>query len=514
MDAQRQVNALGRGLFCALLLLVAFSSLEAQAGQLRLGDIVEGSLTPGESHRYTFSALALTLLSIRVEALDDALDPRFELLDRNSRLIIENDDYDYPATRDAAIQALVLRSTSSYTIVVSGHGGSGGDYRLHLLPGFDVLALHDVTMDKAQWQVAFSDAELDISESSLYAVELQGYARTAVVLAQHLPPERDIYFEVDYNSVSSSVGWNLGLVFRFQSPQNYHRLLLSKTGYWRIERVEGGETVTLRGWTTHPAIVPGESDFRLGILASGQHLDVVYKGQVVGSVADEGRQRAGALGIIMRTDDRSSGLMSFAVRQSLLTLPTRVKQEILFPQRILQRLDYLMAHDLARKQLIPAGYTVSFVQRESSVRHVRKGVTRIAIAPDRQVEQFALGAALNFQQSGGENGGCGLFFHFNDENHYTLAYMTSEGDYGLSRRSAEGFAPGIYGLRAPPAGPDHYLLVIALDDIIHFYLDEAYAGSLPSEPRVGSIGIAVVNYESAESACVFDDLWLQSFDAQ
>lgn len=512
MDAQRQVSALLRCLLCALMTLVACPSLLAQAEQLRLGDIVQGSLSPGESHRYAFSALALTLLSIRVEALDESLDPRFELLDRDGRLVVENDDYDYPVTRDAAIQALVLRSTSTFTIVISGHGDSGGAYRLHLLPGFDVLALHDVTMDKAQWQVAFSESELDISESSLYAVEMQGYARAAVVLAQHLPPEQDLYFEADFYTVASSVGWNVGLVFRYQSPEEYYRLLLSKTGYWRIERVAGGEAVTLRGWTTHPAIVPGESDFRLGILASGQHLDVVYKGQVVGSVADEAEPRAGALGIIARTDDTTGGLLSFAVRQTLLTLPTRVKQEILFPQRVLRRLDYLMAHDLARKQLIPAGHNVGFVQPESSVRHIRQGVTRIAIAPDRQVEQFAMGAALNFQAGGSANGGCGLFFHFNDENHYTLAYMTSKGDYGLARRNAAGFAPGIYGKREPPAGPDHYLLVIATDEIIHFFLDEEYAGSLPSEPRVGSIGIAVVNYEPADSACVFDDLWLQSFD--
>ena len=512
MDAQRQVRALACWGLCALLFAIS-SSLSAQAQSLRLGDIVDGSLQPGQSESYTFSALALTLLSIRVEALDDTLDPRFELRDRDGRLIIDNDDYDYPATRDAAIQALVLEDSSTYSIIVSGHGGSGGSYRLHLLPGFDVLALRDVSMDQAQWQAAFSDTELTIAEASPFAVALQGYARTGVILAHHLPPEQDIYFEAAFDDVASSVGWHVGLVFRFQSPQNYHRLLFSKTGYWRIERVESGQTVVIRGWKTHPAIVPGESDFRLGILASGRHFDVVYKGQVVGSVADEAAARAGGLGIIMRTDDVNGGAMSFAIRESLLTLPTRVKGKILFPQRILQRLDYLMAHDLARKQLAPAGYNVSFVQRESSVRHVRPGVTRIAIAPDRQAEQFALGAALTFAPRGDGNAGCGLFFHFNDENHYSLAYMTSQGDYGLSRRSGQSFAPGIYGQRQPPAGQEHYLLVIATDEIIHYYLDEVYVGSLPSQPRVGSIGIAVVNYDAVDSECRFDDLWLQSFDA-
>ena len=304
----------------------------------------------------------------------------------------------------------------------------------------------------------------------------------------------------------------MGLVFRYQSPSDYHRILLNKTGFWRVERIENGEAIRIRNWTTHPAIVPGEQDFRLGILASGQHFDVVYNGQVVGSSSDDALPRAGGLGIIMRTDDKSGGLMSFAVRETLVTLPTRQNDHVLFPQRVSQRLDYLMAHDLARKQLAPAGYNVSFVQRESSVRRVQAGVTRIAIASDREYEQFALGASLTYETAAAGNGGCGLFFHFNDDNHYTLAYMTSEGDFGLSRRAGDGFEPGIYGKRAPPKSPSQYLLVIATDEVIHFFLDEEYAGSMPSEPRVGSIGIAAVNYDVVDTFCKFDDLWLQSFD--
>ena len=511
MDAKRKVIALARIWFCAAALLLAWSPLRAQDSRLRLGDIVEASLAPGQTHRYTFVALELTLLSIRVAALNDSLDPRFEVRDRDDRLVVASDDYDYPATRDAAVQALVLNSTSTYTIAVSGHGDSGGDYRLHVLPGFDVLALRDSLADKSQWRVAFSDTSLDISESSLYAVELEGFARTAVVLGQHMPQEQDVYLEADFYSVTSTVDWKVGLVFRYQSASDYHRVLLSKTGFWRVERIVDGQIVPVRGWTTHPAIIPGETDFRLGVLASGQHIDVVYNGQVVGSAASDASPQPGGLGIVMRTDERSGGLMSFAVRQMVLTLPTRVRGDILFPQRVLQRQNYLMAHDLARKQLAPAGHSVSFVQRESSVRHVRPGVTRIAIASDRQYEQFALGAIVTLAAQDAGNGGCGLFFHYNDDNHYTLAYMTSEGDFGVSRRSG-GFAPGIYGKRPPPAASEHYLLIIATDEVIHYYLDEQHVGSMPSEPRVGSIGIAVVNYEAVDSSCQFKDLWLQSFD--
>ena len=169
--------ALAQCLLCAAIFLMALASVNAQETRLRLGDILEASLAPGATHHYTFSALELTVLSVRVEALSDSLDPRFELYDRDNRLVIANDDYNYPATHDAAVQAHVLTHTSTYTLSVSGHGGSGGDYRLHLLPGFDVLAPRGAIEDKAQWQVAFSDTALDISESSLFAIELEGYAR-------------------------------------------------------------------------------------------------------------------------------------------------------------------------------------------------------------------------------------------------------------------------------------------------------------------------------------------------
>ena len=111
-------------------------------------------------------------------------------LDSGDVLIDSSDDYNYPATRDAAIQAFVLPKTSTYSIVVTGYAGSSGDYRLYFLPGFDVLALHDATMEKTKWKVAYSDTAIDVSESSMYAVELEGFARSAAVVGEHFPKRR------------------------------------------------------------------------------------------------------------------------------------------------------------------------------------------------------------------------------------------------------------------------------------------------------------------------------------
>jgi len=503
---------LGRFAFCIAAILASVSLLRAQGARLSLGDIVEGSLASGEVHRFAFNALELTLVSLRVESLGGSLDPVIEIFDSNDELIHASDDYDYPATRDAAIQAFVFPKTSTYSIELSGHAGSSGDYRLYFLPGYDVLALHDASMDKSKWKVVYSDTPIDLSESSMFAVELEGFSRSAAVVGEHFPQAQDHFFQATFHEVTYDAVWNVGLIFRYVDNQNFHRLLISKTGYWRLDRIENGESVALKSWSTHPAIRPGEKDFQLGILASGQHFDAVYNGQVVGSASDSAQPRAGGFGIAMRTDESSGGPMSFAVLETLLTLPTRVKDRILFPQRVVERQNFLMARDLARKQLAPAGRNVSFVQPESSVRHVQPGVTRIAIASDRTYEQFALGASLRLETEPGGNGGCGLFFHFNDGNHYTLAFATKEGEFGVSRRTGDKFAPGLYGQRATAEDPERYLLVIATDEEMHYFVDEVYVGSLESQPRTGSIGIAVVNYEVVETTCSFTDLWVQSFD--
>lgn len=501
------IAACGRA--CGLvLLLTCLLPLRAQDTSLRLGSIIEASLAPGETHRYTFAAQEWTLLSIRVEALDETLDPRLEILDRAGDLVIGNDDYDYPATRDAALQAFLIPRTATYTITVSPAGAEGGDYRLHLLPGYDVLALHDTVMDNSNWEVVYSDAVVRLSDSSLFAAEMSGAGRSAIILGLHLPLEEDVYFEAAFESVSATRAWQTGLVFRYLAPDRYHRLLLSNQGFWIVERINGDIVTVIRNWATHPAIVAGASDFRLGVLVSGGHFDVVYNGQVVGSAKDEAPSERGGLGLAMRTDETAGGTISFAVRETVLTVPTRVDGKVLFPQRLLKRRYFLMADELTRQQLAPAHSEFKYTVAESSARHARPGLIDIPLAQERDFQFLAFGASLDFQIQPGVNGGCGLIFNRVAAEDYTLAYLTQAGDHGISRRVGAGFEPGIYVKGAPFEGGPHYLLVIAADEVLHYYVDERYAGSIAYDPRPGGVGIAVVNYEEAFSTCVFTDLWL------
>jgi len=499
-------------LACIAISLLGAIQIQAQpALRLYIGASAEGELLPGERDEFELAVLQLNLLSLRVTALDASLDPVLEVYDPNGALVIANDDVDYPESQDALIQAYVVPQSATYRIVLRGYDGSSGAYRLQILPGFDQIAQYDTSMNRYDWNLVRGEGDLRFTDVSAFAIEMQGYVRTAMLLGSHFPQASDYYFEAQFLGVEANFSWRMGLVFAYVAPDDYARLWLSKTGYWRIERMAGDELSVLRDWTTHPAIVAGASAFRLGILRSGTHIDIVYDRQVIGSVQDTSDRQPGALGLAMRTDDEAGSKLSAVVGETLMTLPTKVDGKLVFPRWLKHKQNYLMAQDFARHQIAPPGGLVELVQASSSVRHFSPGVSRLGIYSERQFEQFAIGATVNLSVANDGNGGCGISFHTNNDSNYSLAYFTHDGDYGLSRRDDAGFAPGIYGRREPPIADTQTMLIIALDDALHYYLNEVYVGSLPSQPRVGSIGIAVVNYEVAESNCQFDDLWLMTF---
>lgn len=508
------MNWLGRIALFIVFSLAGYATTSAQDEALRIGSVVEGNLAAAEKHYFTLNALALTLLSFRVEAIDDQLDPMLEVFDSTGKLIISNDDYGYPDGKDAIIQAFVMPRTDTYTIAISAFGETHGDYRLHTLPGYDVLELRDTVMEPSNWELAFADAIVDLGDSSLFSASIQGLGRSAIVVGLHYPLVQEGYFEAEFDSVGSSGEWKVGLAFRYLSPNQYHRLLLSKSGYWRVERIDGDTVTQLRNWSTHPAIIAGERSFRLGILISGQHYDVVYNGQVVGSISDAMPLPPGTVGIAMQTDSAIGGSLAFVVRESSMTVPTRVDERILFPSWLLEGRYRGMADVLMRQQLVPVGGEIKLALPESTVRHVKSGVTRLPIASDLSFAEFAIGASLGYELGEDANGGCGIFFHNYGESNYTLAYMTHEGDYGVSRRMGDVFEPGIYGSRElEPRDDSHYILVIVTQEMLHYYLDERYVGSMDYPRQVGGVGIAVVNYDEVDATCNFKDLWLLSLDS-
>ena len=79
------MTAPGRILFCIACLVAALSTNYAQDRAIRIGSVVDGELAVGEEHRYSLTALELTLVSFRVQALSEGLDPMLEIFDHRGR---------------------------------------------------------------------------------------------------------------------------------------------------------------------------------------------------------------------------------------------------------------------------------------------------------------------------------------------------------------------------------------------------------------------------------------------
>lgn len=506
------MNEFGRLSSLLLFIVVLATPAFAQDRTLVLGDRVEDKLAPNETHRYSLIALELTLVSLRVEALSETLDPELAIYDSSGELIIANDDYAYPSSLDAIIQAFVLPESDQYTVAVSGFDGTSGAYQLHLLPGYDVHIHAEEKLRLEDWEVVNRLAAVSQAGSNRLVVETDGMATTAVMLGTGFAPERDFYFEVEFDNVSSTDDWQVGLAFRYARPDSHSRVLLNKRGFWRMERVDDGDIVIVRNWGTHPAIVPGESEFRLGVLASGEHFDIVYNGQIVGMVGDNKSESFGGVGVAMRTADVIGSRLSFAMTNAMITVPTRVDDAVIIPSRLLTRPYHVMDNVLARQQLIPVDGEIKMFLPQSSVRGRLAGVTPYLLGSGLRFAEFAIGAKVSYQMSDEANGGCGILFHFQDEEHYQLAYATAEGDYGLSQRQGEVFTPGIYVNKPTSERHNHDMLLIVYDGGIRYYVDNEHVGQLAYETSPGSVGIAVVNYASVDTNCVFEDFWVLSLD--
>lgn len=148
---------------------------------------------------------------------------------------------------------------------------------------------------------------------------------------------------------------------------------------------------------------------------------------------------------------------------------------------------------------------------ESFVESRRPGVERLMLGRGVTYQNFAIGATVSWQAAEGITG-CGLVVRGVDDTHFTLAYLDQNGGYGLSQRTDDAFAPGIFGESPQFAAGTHHLLLIARGNIMYYYVDGLYKGTLENTAVEGTIGEAVVNFEPISTSCTFTDTWLWRWD--
>jgi hypothetical protein len=102
-------------------------------------EIVVGSLTPGGTFAYSFTAGEGEQVTIAVRDISGTLDPRLLLMDSQFSLLAENDDHasDDPALDqfDPKIEDFIAPTAGTYNLLVSDFGGAEGAFQVVILRG-------------------------------------------------------------------------------------------------------------------------------------------------------------------------------------------------------------------------------------------------------------------------------------------------------------------------------------------------------------------------------------------
>lgn len=493
-------------------LLLMAVQIHAQSNAIEIGTVIESTLSVDEIQTYQLSALEASIISIHVKALSNTLDPMIRILDSSDNVVITNDDYDYPNSHDAIIQAVVIPRTDTYTLELSAFGDTSGEYRLSILPGYDILAINDPVTDESNWQPIDSNLMLSTLTNDKLYIEIEGISETSNLIANDFPIGTDYYFEAIFSDIRASTNWQVGIVFRYINPMLFYRLVVNDQGFWQLEWVNGDEIIIIQSWSTHPAIIPGATEFTVGILTSGETLNIIYNHQLIATEYDNNLVQPGSVGVTAITANALSSRVAFSLEGATMTIPTLVNNQLGFPETLVTNNYTLLAQRLERQKVIPIGGEIKLTAPQSVIRNIEPGVSRFPVASGIEFTEFVIGGTLSWDVAGEGIGGCGIIFNNVNDDNYTLAYINTVGEYGVSQREGDTFTEGIYGDNLVEDKLSHVFTVIVYNNTIYYYIDNLHVGTMPYTPLEGEIRTAVVNFDGVDTTCTIDNLWLWSLD--
>lgn len=492
----------------ALILILVSPSVRAQtADTITWMTPVTGRINPGGSQSYRFSAADGTVISLLAQTASGDLDPRLTLTSSSGAIIIANDDYRFPDSRDALLEAITLPRTDTYTVTVSGFGSTTGDYTLTLLPGYSQVALAENFNGDINWSSA--PASLAVERVDGWAqLSLSGSQQTATIFKPNTPLEAPYYAQVSVRVISPLDTWTVGMTARQRGAERFYLYTINQRGEWRLTLHTTNGVSILRDWTPHPAILSGSAAFVLGMLVNDGSLEFFYNGQLVGRVVDSSLAETGTVGLAAQTGAAPTSRVVVQYNDLIVTRPLRMNGRPVIPDRLLVDTPNKMAQELQRRGLVPAGGEMALNVAESFIESARPGVERLMLGRGVTFRTFAIGTFVSWRPAAPGMTGCGLVLRVTADTSYTLAYADQLGGLGVSPRRGETFAPGIFAEDFTLSGDRHHLLVIARDDELLYYLDGVYRGALAAPPEAGAVGTAVVNFEPINTACRFNDTWV------
>ena len=494
-------------------LFLATGSVQAQSSDRLTHDVpVEGILRPGFADAWQFTARDGEMLSFRLEAIEPRLDPIIEIQRANGDVLARNDDYNYPESRDSLIEAYTFPATGIFRVSVSGYAGTGGAYRLTMTPGYSQISYQTDFSTGVDWQTPETTAGVTASDQAMQ-VAVEGVDVHVPIFASNAAAKRDGYYKVNLRAINARPSWRVGMILRYhEALDTYYSVQINESGNWRFIRVSGTDTTVLRDWRTHPAIVPGITEFSLGVLALGVGFDLFYNGQYIGSLTDDTHNRAGLHGVSVTSANAIGSQISATFDDFIITQPQQVNGAPIFPARISATgAGGVTVRELQRRQVIPMGGEMALTLNSSSARLGAAGVLRFPITGGTLYGNLVLGGTVAWDNDGSGANGCGLALRSPDAGAtYDLAYVDSDGGYGLAHYAgdAAGFTDGIYGHSHDIGTGPYHLVVVAAGQMLHYFIEGHYVGELATSALNGEIGQTVINFDPLNTQCRFENIWL------
>lgn len=463
----------------------------------------------GDTADYTFPAVAGEIISVLVTATDPAFDPIVTLLE-GERVLIGNDDYAYPDSRDALLEAVTLPRTGTYTIRIGGFATATGSFTLTLRRGFTGLGVVDDFSTNTGWSVSGEGADIRLQASALnLRYTGQGFAAAFPTAA---PTFVDYYGRVAVTVVRPTTGnWIAGIAAQYPNG-GYYALQVRGDGAYRFIRQQDATTTTLRDWVQHPAIIAGQTRFTLALLARSGGFHLFYNDSPLFTVSADaaltGQARIGVSGGIAAALPTDAEL---TFDDLAVTTPGSVNAAPIIPDQVIIGDGTAMATALTRRHVVRADGQMALTVPESTVQFARIGVNRLMVGGGVTYENFAIGATVRIQANTAGLSACGLVVRSTSEDDYALLYAATDGSAELTTQTDGAFAPGVFvpGTDAPAV--ERHLLIIADGTTLYGYLDGRSIGTLTVAAAPGEVGGAVVNYEAADTVCTFRNLWVWSW---
>lgn len=491
-------------LLSVCLLLPGFHRVQAQ--DLSINSTIEASLGVDEEHPYAFIAREGQLLSFT--ARSDDLDAMLRIEDLNGNILLSNDDYNFPDSKDAIIEGFVAPYSGSYTLIVDGYGSTSGNYESGMFNGYSNLLIRDDFSNGTNWEaIALDPVNSPVLNVVNGTANLYQAGIDVTGIATGYAIDDPVYFaRVSIDSISDTAGWRAGIVFGYQDERNFYRALVNHRGAWRLVAIRNSEEFVLRDWNVHPAIAPDTRSFSLSVLVNGNHFDVFYDEQYIGSGNDL-NFRNGQIGLVTESMDAIGSEVTVRFDDLTVTTPTEVNGTPIFPDNIVDNGTNSSIRELEQRLLIPAGGEMAFTLSESFAQYNRQGINRFDIGNGRTATNFAIGTRVS-QANTVQSSGCGIVVRDDGAENYVLAYVDNAGGYGISERSGDEFIQNSYNLRSASSNSPHDMVLIVRDGMLHYYLDGIHAASMNIGIREGAIAEAVINFEVVNTNCQFNNLWV------